>query len=55
MNKTAFENGVGKGVIAHDKQFLLLPQCFLLNQITEYSFVHIFDTITLFAAEQVKG
>ena len=26
---TSFENTVGKGEIAHNKQFLLFPQCFL--------------------------
>ena len=48
---TAFENIVEKGEIAHNEQFLLFPQYFLLNQITESPFVHIFDTIPLFAAE----
>ena len=42
---------MGKGEIANDKQFLHFPQCFLLNQIIEYPFVHIFDIIALFAAE----
>ena len=42
---------MGKGEIARDEQFLLLPQCFLLNQIFESPFVHIFDIISLFAAE----
>ena len=32
-------------------QFLLFPQCFLLNQIIVSPFVHIFDMISLFAAE----
>ena len=49
--ETAFENNVGKGEIAHNEQFLLFPQYFLLNQITVYLFVHIFDIIYLFAAE----
>ena len=40
-----------KGVIARNEQFLLFPQCFLLNQINESPFVHIFDIISLFAAE----
>ena len=47
----AFENIVGKGEIARNEQFLLLPQCFLLNQINVSPFVHIFDIISLFAAE----
>ena len=42
---------VGKGEIALNEQFLLLPQCFLLNQITVSPFVDIFDTKFLFAAE----
>ena len=42
---------MGKGEIAGNEQFLLVPQCFLLNQITVSPFVHIFDTISLFAAE----
>ena len=41
---------MGKGEIAHNKQFLLFPQCFLLNQIIVSPFVHIFD-ISLFAPE----
>ena len=48
---TIFENIVGKREIAHKEQFLLFPQCFLLNQITVSPFVHIFDIISLFAAE----
>ena len=47
---TAFENIVGKGEIAHNEQFLLFPQCFLLNQIVISPFVHIFDIISVFAA-----
>ena len=42
---------MGKGEIARDEQFLLFPQCFLLNQIIASPFVHIFDIISLFAAE----
>ena len=49
QQQTAFENIVRKGAI--NKQFLLFPQCFLLNQIIVSPFVHIFDTIYLFAAE----
>ena len=40
-----------KGEIARNKQFLLIPQCFLLNQIIVSSSVHIFDIISLLAAE----
>ena len=51
QQQTAFENIVGKGEIALNKQFLIFPQCFLLNQIIESPFVHIFDIISSFAAE----
>ena len=51
QQQTAFENIVRKGEIAHNEQFLLFPQCFLLNQIIVSPFVHIFDIISLFAAE----
>ena len=39
------------GEIARNKQFLLFPQCFLLNQIIVSLFINIFDIISLFAAE----
>ena len=29
LQENSFENTVGKGEIAHNKQFLLFPQCFL--------------------------
>ena len=51
QKRKAFENIVGKGEIARNKQFLFSPQCFLLNQIIESPFVHTFDIISLFAAE----
>ena len=51
QQQTAFENIVGKGEIARYEQFLLFPQCFLLNQILESPFVHNFDILSLFAAE----
>ena len=51
QQQTALENIVGIGEIARNEQFLVFPQCFLLNQITVSSFVHIFDNIFLFAAE----
>ena len=44
-----FENIVGKGEIASNKQFLHFPQCFVLNQIIVSPFVHIFDIISLVA------
>ena len=49
--QTAFENIVGKEEIAYNKQFLLFPQFFLLNEKILYSFVNISDIISLFAAE----
>ena len=56
QQQTAFENIAGKGENARNEQFLLLQQCFLLNQIIVYPFVHIFDIISLFAAvlEELK-
>ena len=48
---TAFENTVGKREIARNEQFLLFPQCFLLNQIITSPFVCIFDIISSLAAE----
>ena len=33
QQQTAFENIVRNEEIAHNKQFLLFPQCFLLNQV----------------------
>ena len=51
LEQTAFENIVGKGEIARNEQFLLFPQCFLLNQMIVSPFVYIFDIISLFAAE----
>ena len=49
QQQTAFKNIEGKGDIASYQQFLLFPQCFLLNQIIVSPFVHIFDIISLFA------
>ena len=51
QQQKVFENIVGKGEIARNKQFLLFPQCLLLNQIIVSPFVHIFDIIPWFAAE----
>ena len=42
---------MGKGEIARNEQFLLFTQCVILNQITVSPFDHIFDIISLFAAE----
>ena len=49
--QAAFENIVEKEKNACNKQFLIFPQCLLLNQIIVSLFVHIFDIMTLFAAE----
>ena len=51
QQQTAFENIVGKEEIARYKQFLLFPQCFLLDHKNVSPFVNIFDIISLFAAE----
>ena len=51
QQQTAFENLVGKDKIAHNEQFLLFAQCFLLNQKSESPVVHIFEITSLFAAE----
>ena len=51
QQQTAFENIVGKEEIAHNEQFLLFPQCFLLNQVIVSPFANIIDIISLFAAE----
>ena len=51
MNNRHNENITRKGEIARNKQFLLFPQCFLLNRELYPPFVDIFDIISLFAAE----
>ena len=51
QQQTAFENIVGKEEIARKKQFLLFPQCLILNQKIVSPFVNILDIISLFAAE----
>ena len=51
QEQTAFENIEGKEEIACNEQFLLFPQCFLLNQKIVSPFVNIYDIIFLFAAE----
>ena len=43
--QTAFENIVEKEEIARNEQFLLFPQCFLLNQIIV---PHLFIFLTLY-------
>ena len=42
---------MGKEEIARNEQFLLFPQCFLLNQKIVSPFVNKYDIISLFAAE----
>ena len=54
QHHAAFENIVGKGEIARNEQFLLFPQCFLINQIIGSPFVHISDIMSLFTAELEK-
>ena len=51
QQQTAFENIVGKEEFARNEQFLLFPQCFLPNKIIVFRIIHIFDIISLFAAE----
>ena len=51
QQQTAFDNIVEKEQIARNEQFLLFPQCFLLNQKIVSRFVNIYDMISLFAAE----
>ena len=51
QQQTAFENNLGKEEIACCEQYLLFPQCFLLNQKIISPFVNIFEAISLFAAE----
>ena len=51
QQQIAFENSVGKGRFDCNEQFFLFPQCFLLNQIIVSPFVHVFEILSLFAAE----
>ena len=51
QQQTAFENIVVKEEIACNEQFLLFPQCFLLNKKTVYPLVNFYDIISLFDAE----
>ena len=61
QKQTAYDNIVGKEEIARNEQFLLFPQCFLLNHIIVSPFF--FYIISSFAAElegpklvyQIKG
>ena len=47
----SFENIAGKKEIARNEQFLVFPQCFLLNQKIVSPFVNIYDIMSLLAAE----
>ena len=51
QQQTAFENIVGKEENARNEQFLLFPQCFLLNKVIVFPFFHIFDIISLLVAK----
>ena len=51
QQQIAFENIVGKEEIARNEQFLLFPQCFLLDLKIVSPFVNVFHIIPLFAAE----
>ena len=51
QQQTAFQNIAGKEEIARKEQFLLFPQCFLLNQKILSPFVNIFDMIYSFVAK----
>ena len=54
QQQTAFKNNVGIEEIARNEQFLLFPQCFLLNQKIISTFVSIYDIMIymyLFAAD----
>ena len=51
QQQTAFENMMGKEEIARNEQFLLFPQCFLLNQKNCILICQYFDIISLFAAK----
>ena len=51
INNRQLLKRVGKEEIARNKQFLLFPQCFLLNEKIVSPFVNNYDIISLFAAE----
>ena len=55
QQQTAFESIVGKEEIAYNEQFLLFPQCFLLNQKIVSPFVNFYDISLVAAAlEELK-
>ena len=51
MNITLLLKHCGKRRNCSYEQFLLFPQCFILNQKIVFPFVNIYDIIALFAAE----
>ena len=51
QQQTVFKNIVGKEEIAHNEQFLLFPQYFLLYQKIVSPSVNTFDIVSLFAAK----
>ena len=55
QQQTTFKNTVGKEEIARNEQFLLFPQCFLLDQKIVSPNVNMFDIISLFAAEVIEA
>ena len=45
-NRQLLKTFWGIEAITRNEKFLLIPQCFHLNQIIVYPFVHIFDIVT---------
>ena len=54
QQQTAFENIVGKEEIAHNEQFLLFPECFLLYWKVVSPFVNTYDILSVFASKLEK-
>ena len=54
QQQTNFDNIEGKGEIACNEQFLLFPQCFLLNQILVSPVVHFFFYIISLYADELE-
>ena len=51
INRQILKKKMGKEKNARNEQFLLFPQFFPLNQVIVSRFIHIFDIVSLFAAE----
>ena len=51
FDASSTDNIVEQEEITLNKQFLLFPQCFLVNLMIVSLFIHIFDIISLLAAE----